>query len=285
MPEFDRLWDYDHPDKTEAAFRALLPAAGKESVSYRAELLSQIARTQGLQGKFDDARKTLDQAEALLTPDMAVACIRCLLERGRTDNSSETGDRGKAAFLQAWELAATAGEDFFAVDAAHMLGIIEPAERGMEWNLKAMAVAEKSASPRAKGWLGSLYNNMGWNYHDQGEFAKALELFQKDVAFRKERNATGPWRIARWSVARTLRSLGRVEEALAQQQALAVEHAAAKTGDGFVDEELGECLLALGKKDEAKPHFAQAYERLAQDSWFASHEAKRLARLKELGGK
>jgi hypothetical protein len=34
--------------------------------------------------------------------------------------------RGRAFFLEAWELANRLGEDALAVDAAHMLGIVEP---------------------------------------------------------------------------------------------------------------------------------------------------------------
>jgi hypothetical protein len=46
---------------------------------------------------------------------------------------------------------------------------------------------------------------------------------------------------------------------------------------------MGECLLALGRADEARPHFARAYELLSQDEWFPADEKQRLARMKELG--
>jgi hypothetical protein len=52
--------------------------------------------------------------------------------------------------------------------------------------------------------------------------------------------------------------------------------------DGFVFEELGECLLALGRADEARPYFAQAYAELSQDEWLADNEPARLERLKAL---
>ena len=53
--------------------------------------------------------------------------------------------------------------------------------------------------------------------------------------------------------------------------------------DGYNHEEIGECLLALGRPDEARPHFARAYEILSKDAWLADGEPERLKRLAELG--
>jgi hypothetical protein len=81
LPEFDSLWNYDDPAGTESKFRELLPrakAAGDDG--YLAELLTQIARAQGLQQKFEDANATLDQADALIRPEMKTARVRSLLE-------------------------------------------------------------------------------------------------------------------------------------------------------------------------------------------------------------
>ena len=89
LPSFDALWNFDDPAGTEARFRELLPRARESSdPSYAAELLTQIARTQGLQQKFDQAHATLDQVDASLKPEMKVAKVRSLLERGRVLNSS-----------------------------------------------------------------------------------------------------------------------------------------------------------------------------------------------------
>ena len=67
LPNFDALWDYNDPQGTEAGFRALLPGAeGARDPSYLAELLTQIARAEGLQGHVDAAHRTLDAVEPLL---------------------------------------------------------------------------------------------------------------------------------------------------------------------------------------------------------------------------
>lgn len=218
--------------------------------------------------------------------------MRYLLERGRAFNgiprpndpeAAAKREKARPFFLEAWELGRTAGADAYALDAAHMMAIIEPPAEALAWSEKAIAAAEASADPKARGWLGPLYNNTGWTYHDKGEYAKALELFEKGVAFRAERKQAAELRIAKWTVGCALRSLGRTAEALERQRALSAELEAAGEKDGFVFEELGECLLALGREGEAKPWFARAFEELSKDEWFAKTEATRLARLKDLG--
>jgi tetratricopeptide (TPR) repeat protein len=282
--DFDKRWDYNHPDSTEAVFRSLLPGArASGDADHLAQLLTQIARAQGLQRKFDEAHATLDEVEAMLTGDLEVAKVRYLLERGRVFNSSKQADKARPLFLEAWDLARSTGADFYAVDAAHMMGIIETGDESLAWNRKAIAAAEASESERARNWLGSLYNNTGWTYHDQGDYEAALDLFEKALRLRKEKKQEAEIRIARWCVARTLRSLGRVDEALSMQQELAKELEAIGETDGYVQEELGECLLLVDRKDEATQHFARAYEILSKDSWLAAEEPERIARLKELG--
>ena len=112
---------------------------------------TQIARTHSLRGKFDEADRILDDAEVLLD-DIAtspedktpIAWIRCLLERGRSYNSAGQVEDARPLFLEAWELVRNAREDYHAVDAAHMLGICEPADASVMWNNKAMKAAEVS---------------------------------------------------------------------------------------------------------------------------------------------
>ena len=209
--------------------------------------------------------------------------LRCLLERGRTYNSTGDVEAARPMFEEAWKLARKVGEDYHAVDAAHMLGICEPADASLLWNNRAMEAAEASDDPRAKGWLGALYNNTGWTYHDAGEYEKALELFEKGLAWREERDNPQATQIAKWAVARAHRSLGRTEEALAMQQSLLEEHETAGTSDGYVFEEVAECLFALERPDEARPFFNQAYQELSKDGWLVDNEPERLARLRRLG--
>lgn len=285
LPDFDAQWDYNHPDTTEARFREILPLAESAGdASYRAQLMTQIARAQGLQMKFDEAHRTLDGVRDMLTEDLALARIRYLLERGRVYNSSGLADSARPFFLEAWEAGLGAGEDYYAVDAAHMMAIIEPPEDQLVWAGKAMEAAEQSSDERTKRWLGSLYNNTGWTYHDMGDYEKALDLFEKALAWNREAGNEERVRIARWTVARAYRSLGRVEEALAVQ--LELESEIKQKGieaDGYVFEEIAECLLLMGRGEEAGGYFALAYEHLSRDQWLVANQAERLERLKDLG--
>lgn len=283
LPDFDALWDYHNPAKTEQLFLEVLPVAQNDGDDdYLAQLLTQIARTQGLQRKFDVAHQTLDEVKELLCEKTPIAQIRYLLERGRVYNSSQKADEARLLFKQAWDVARQNSEDYYAVDAAHMFGICETGDESLWWNERAMEVAEASNHPRAKGWLGSLYNNTGWTYHDMGNYERALTLFEKGLAWREERHDTIATQIAKWTIARTLRSMGRVEEALEKQRVLHEENKAMDRPDPYVSEEMGECLLALGHATEAQPHFARAYEALSQDEWLKDKDPERIERLKTL---
>jgi len=280
-----KLWDYNNPAETEKKFRAILPEAEKSNdTAYLIELWTQIARTQSLQRKFDEAHKILDKAMKMIGPAHIRPRIRYMLERGRTYNSSKVYDKAEEIFEAAYQQSAKYGEDEYTIDAAHMLGIVKKGAESLKWNEIAMKHAEETKDENAKGWLGSLYNNIGWYYHNMEEYDKAMQLFEKQVQFYTERNSKPTLAIAKWCVARCLRSMGKVEEALSAQ--LELKDWMEKEGmerDGYNSEEIAECLLLLGKEDEAKPYFKKAYEVLSQDIWLEANEKDRLERLKQLG--
>ena len=299
-PDVLSLWDFDDPGATEAKFRELLPRAeASGNVEYLVTLLSQIARTQGLQNKFDEAHKTLDRAQDLLKDGMPLAKVYVLLERGRAWNSAGDPAKSKALFLEALEVAKSAGEpgEGLAVDAAHMLGIVETVDAQIGWTEKALALAEAAKDPKVKGWIVPLHNNLGWSYHDKGlaaptldgayhAFLRALEFHRKSLDLRLAGKAPSPAEVAfaKWTVARSLRSLARHTDALAILEPIEKEVAAAGKEDGDVFQEIGENLLALAVPDQAKPWFAKAYAVLSKDAALVKSEPKRLERLKSLGG-
>lgn len=196
-------------------------------------------------------------------------------------NSGGSPAEARPQFQAAWDAAREQHDDGLAVDAAHMMAIVEDGETGRKWNVRALELAESSQEPEARRWRASLLNNQGWDAYDAGEYDTALGLFERALAARRETGSSeGQVRIARWCVAKVLRAVGRPEEALAEQMALAGELI---EPEGFNQEELGECLLALGRSDEARPHFATAYRLLSQDPWLTDSEPERLARLERLG--
>lgn len=167
--------------------------------------------------------------------------------------------------------------------AAHMLGIVEKPEEAIRWNERAIGMAEAAESERSRGWLGPLYNNLAWTYNDLGRHEDALALFEKDVTFRESLGRSFEASIALWSKAKTLRLLGRVPEALEIQESL-VDHPdrKGKPAEGYTHEEIGECLLLLGRGAKAAPHFAIAFARLGVDPWLKANESERLDRIERL---
>src|SRR5512133_1323528 len=92
------LWDFDDLDASEARFRVQLEQETTDPA--RAEVLTQLARVEGLRGRFEQCDALLDEAEAL-----GGAEARVLLERGRRDHSSGRTGAGSVQFEQAFEQA------------------------------------------------------------------------------------------------------------------------------------------------------------------------------------
>jgi tetratricopeptide (TPR) repeat protein len=281
--ELDGLWNFDRPIESEQRFRAELerwPAGDAQALIVQ----TQIARAQGLRGQFDAARRTLDRVEPELAKAPSQVRVRYLLERGRVLNSSGAPQAAVPMFAAALDLAKCNGEEFYAVDAAHMLGIAAPPEARLDWNLQALALAEAARDPRAQGWRASLYNNIGWTWHERGNFGAALTYFEMALHEREARGTPADVRNARWAVARSYRSLGRNDDAQAVQLALARECEAAGETDGYVFEELAELAAARNDRDAARSWAAKARDVLGADPWFRANEGKRLARLVALAG-
>jgi tetratricopeptide (TPR) repeat protein len=206
------LWDFDDLDGSD---RRLQDQLQKEtSDAGRAEVLTQLARIQGLRERYADGDRLIDEAQAMSDGSAAVEA-RIQMERGRLRNSSGDATAALAMFEAAFQTADRGGEEFLAADAAHMAAIASPDRGGkLAWADRGIRVASGSSDRDVSYWLGPLYNNLGWEYQDAGEHEAALEAFKKALAAR-ERYPEMPGLIqhAKEAVAEALRSLGREEEA------------------------------------------------------------------------
>jgi tetratricopeptide (TPR) repeat protein len=237
------LWNFDDLDGTERRLHAQLEEEGSDPG--RAEVLSQLARVQGLLGDFDACERLLQEAESLAGDDTA-ARIRIDLERGRAMRSSGRPEAAVPFFEAAFDRAKSSGEAFLAGDAAHMVAIADP-DRMVEWTNRGLQLAE--AEPEASYWAGPLLNNLGWHHVENGDYATALPVFERALEAR-ERDPDDPVEIeiARYAVGRTLRLLGRPTEA-----ASLLEHCVANSEpDPYFHEELGEIYALLGREEEAR---------------------------------
>lgn len=278
MKSWFELWDFADPAKTEAAFRSLEPVYAKLGSDKLAELRTQISRTHSLRRQFEEAHAILD--EVANTPTLEPRTrVYLHLERGRSYNSAGEIELARSEFVRARELAHERRIDDLEVDALHMLGITDKGEASLEWNRLAINLAGSSSDPRARRWLASLLNNMGWSLHDLGRYDEALAAFERAVPLRLEQGDVKPLHVAKWAVARCKRSLGRFEEAFEEQLLLRQDD----PDDGYVHEEIAENLVAMDRHDEASVHFGEAFRLLSQDAWLAQSEPDRLKRLQTLG--
>ena len=284
MEDFDKLWNYNDIAGTELKFKELLAASAQKELSYQLQLQTQIARTFSLRGLFAEAHTTLDSVSKHLPAANGIAHLRYHLERGRAYNSAGKKEEAKAHFEKAKTIAEELNEDFYLVDAIHMLAIIAPLNESIILHQHGIIKAEGSQNESARNWLGALYNNLGWSYFDAGEYEKALSVFLRSLQWRESKNSAPEIFLAKWCIARTLRALNRVDDALKIQLALFEESTTTGTPDGYVHEELGE--LFLMKHDQLKfPfHFEKAYELLATDRYLQQTEPARLERIKRLAG-
>jgi tetratricopeptide (TPR) repeat protein len=205
MPDRLRpLWDFDDLDATEQRFRTQLEE--ESSDAGRAEVLTQLARVQGLRNDFDGCERLLQEAERFAADD-ATARVRINLERGRKLRSGGMPEASVPLFERAYARARRAGEYYLAGDAAHMVAIADPAKM-LEWTQRGLDLAETEAD--AAYWAGPLLNNLGSHYYDAGDYESALEAFERALEVRK-RDPSNPQAIkwAEEAVEETRKALGR----------------------------------------------------------------------------
>lgn len=274
-PDFNDLWEYSDPAATELKFSELLtdPHTSND-LNYYLQLLTQIARTHSLRGEFEQAHSILDEVEVKIN-NYPIVEVRYLLERGRSFNSGGQPERAIPLFEQAVHLSEKIGAEFYGVDALHMLGIAAPESEQLAWHLRGLEAARSCTDERARRWEGSLLNNIGWTYFARKDYKNALITFEETADFYKDKpEYLENYQIAQWSLAKTLRLQDCPDDGLKILQEL---EDAGKM-DGFTEEEIGECLLAIDQLEAAIPYFKAAYDKLSQIVWVAE-DTERINRL------
>jgi hypothetical protein len=89
-------------------------------------------------------------------------------------------EAARPLFQQSYDLSATHHLDDHTCNAAHMIAIAAATpEEKITWNTLAIELAEHSTLPRARTWIGPLYNNLGHAYIDAKQYEKALSTLKK----------------------------------------------------------------------------------------------------------
>jgi tetratricopeptide (TPR) repeat protein len=276
------LWDFDDLDATEQVFVDRL--AGETTDDGRSEVLTQLARVEGLRDRFEEGERLIDEAESL-AGSSTVARARVDLERGRLRRSSGNVQAALPLFESAFALALEANELFLAVDAAHMAALAAPDREGfVGWTERGIALAEP-AEPEVRYWLGPLLNNLGWELYDAGDHKQALIAFQRALAEReRDPDEQEPIALARYAVAKTLRALGRVGEALPLLEQASAWADGEGEPDGWYHEELAETYAAVGRAAEATEEAKLALALLEEADPSFREDAARVSRLRSLAG-
>jgi tetratricopeptide (TPR) repeat protein len=276
------FWDFADLDGSEQRFRTLLRQVASDEL--RAEVLTQLARIEGLRGQFEEGERLLQEAEAMVGSSGA-ARARVHLERGRLLRSGGDESGARPLFESAFTVALDAGEHVLAADAAHMAALVAPDHAGMlEWTERGIDVATKSEHSQVRYWLGPLLNNLGWEHYEAGDYEPALAAFERALEERKRfPEQRAEIEIARYAVAKALRALGRPAEAVPLLEDAVTWAQSAGQPDGWFHEELAESYAALGREDEARKQASLALPLLEADESF-SQDAERAGRLRRLAG-
>ena len=307
LENFDELLGSADPATVEIKFKELLPEAEAQAdKSVYLQILSQLALTQAMLKKFDEAHSTLDQAESLLTPAYDLAKVRILLERGRVFHqkslfgSQDKAERAKdlaqafSFFKNSYELSKTHHFDYHTANAAHMLAIAsEKIQDKILWNERAIECSSASRDQRTRAWISALQNNLGQNYLEAKEYSKALAIFQATLEMKEKEGVPFFIRHAKWTLAHTLRLLDRLDESLeilnllvkenedmVKNNKLDVPEQVLSSSRGFLYEDLAEIYMA-----KAKQAASAAYDDLSKEEWIHLTEYKhRLDRMLEIRG-
>ncbi len=260
-------------------------AAG--DVSAFVEAASMRARSYLIQEDGEAGRPWLDRAAAQATESDALGWSRYLGVRGRFEWKDGDNATATATFRAMFDYCGTHELWSRAIDAAHMVAITDDPEERFEWAEKAIAMAE---SGELTGWLGPLWNNLGWDYVGVERYDEAREALEKAREYHHMGEGVLPKLIADYSVAHVIRLQGQTVDAKAAMRD--VFDWASRLNDenvqnavewmGFSRWELGEIAVTEGETSVAIHLMSEALEELelaGMPNWDPDDWAKKQARL------
>ena len=165
IPAFDYIWQsFEDPADIEAALQSSYSEHhGTLSSSFLAQLLTQIARAQGMQDKLHDAQAALYKAK--WKSDEKVAVVRLDLETARLRRLQDRTEEAMTLLKKVYETAAEAPLDYFKADAAHILYLFEPdggPEEGKTWSDAVLEIARNSGNIKTRRWAAVVLTDQGW---------------------------------------------------------------------------------------------------------------------------
>ena len=146
--QLDSLWDFGDPAASAERFRAAADEPGLSDTA-KAEYLTQLARALGSTGEFDEADAVLDEAADGLDAPSELVEARIALERARLLVARDLPQEAVALLLATVRKASAAGSAFLALDALHMLALVDTGHEE-EWAHEGIDALDSVTDPESQ---------------------------------------------------------------------------------------------------------------------------------------
>jgi predicted enzyme related to lactoylglutathione lyase len=271
LEQADAVFQGRDYERAGELYKLAAQAAQKEMIKgIQGEALARVARCYLKLGRKEEGRHWLMMAEEVVTDRMPRAWSRYLGVLGRYQWKDDQLEEATETFTNMYQYCLEHDLYERAVDAAHMAAITAPGEEQIAWAKKGIAAAEKG---EAEGWLGPLWNNLGWTYSDLGRHEESLEALLNAREYHWKLGTEMNKLIADWSVGHAYRMAGQPDEAAAWMRSVLAwsEHLYAQEASpnaaewiGHSCRELGELALARDRQPEALKYLRRAREKLSE---------------------
>lgn len=242
--------------------RAAEEAKAGGDTALEAESCAQVARMHSQLKDPVGGTPWLARAERLTTREMPEAWGRLLIVQGVY--AREAGDRTRAVqiFEECYEYCMAHELHHRAVDAAHMVAIAADKQTREVWAKKGIAAAEAAGE---SAWLGPLWNNLGWDYIDEGRYPEALHALREAQTAHHVGGHPLAALISDYSVGFALRMNGEYAQARGIQEAVhKTALRALDEGDAQMLEWVAQSRRELGELDAAEGDTQSAADQIEE---------------------
>jgi len=256
------------------------------------EAASMRARSYLIAEKKDEGREWLARAAAKAAESDPLGWSRYLGVRGRFEWKDDDNETATITFHEMFDYCGKKELWERAVDAAHMIAITGDQKQKFDWSLKGIEMAEKGGMD---GWLGPLWNNLGWNYYDDERYGEAYDALVKAREYHYKGEGELPKLIADYSVAHVMMKQNRLHEAEAAMLKV-LEWATRLDADGASDAiewmgfarwDIGEIVIESGDRATGIGMLREALgeiEKSGMPNWDAEQWKRKQNRVAELEG-
>lgn len=287
----DELFDAGKHAEAAAAFEeAAEEALAADEQGPYVEACAMAARSHLAGGDADEGQEWLVRAEAFASESEPAGWSRYLSVRGRFEWKRGDLEVATRTFEELFLFCKQAELWERAVDAANMAAITGASTDRFEWSRKGIEIAERG---ELTGWLGPLWNNLGWNYYDEGMYTEALHALVRARGYHYTKEAELPRLIADYSVAHVKLKVGSHGEAGAEMTEV-LEWATRLDSEGVSGAlewmglarwDLGEIALASGDGAAGAALLGAALEELeagGMPDWDPAQWSEKQARYEEV---